>query len=613
MLQSVNTKLQGMIAAAFLLTAAGIILVMFQQSSRIHVMTNDRSESLRKTVADIVRDRENNINDLKIEAILTRLKNAEKALSTTVNDLGLSGTDMAKQYEEEAKTEVLNSIRKNYYGDSPAGNLTNRKVYPFIVDGQGLVVLHPRLKTGDTSLQNLPFSRQMINASEPFFPYEYQNEKKYMFVRKMQEWDWRVGFAVPEDLLLEPAIRMEQSVTAFEKDIENSIGSLLKVVVIVVITIAVLSVIVLGVLIRRSVSRPIAAAVDQLDAIATKGDLSSEVPAEYLNRRDEIGRLSQAMQGLIDFQRKEQSMAGEMAVGNWDLDIPLRSDRDELGKALRAMTEQVNDTLSRVRSAVEEVNSGSMQIADASQTLSQGATESAASLEEITSSMTEIGSQIKLNAENAHQANQLAGAARGAAENGSARMDEMTAAMNEINASSQQIAKIIKTIDDIAFQTNLLALNAAVEAARAGKHGKGFAVVAQEVRSLAGRSAVAAQETAQLIESSNSKVRKGTQIAGQTSTALAEIVTGITKAADLVSEIASASNEQAQGIAQVSQGLGQIDSVTQQNTASAEETASSAEELSGQAQELKQLLSRFRLKTGNQTMTSPETESHLLT
>ncbi len=272
-----------------------------------------------------------------------------------------------------------------------------------------------------------------------------------------------------------------------------------------------------------------------------------------------------------------------------------KGDLNTLKDSVNTTMETLDEALRQVMDAVGQVNSGADQIADASQSLSQGATEQAASLEEITSSLSEIGSQTRTNAENASQANILSQAARDAAERGSVEMNAMVTSMNAINASSQEIARIIKTIDDIAFQTNLLALNAAVEAARAGRHGKGFAVVADEVRSLAGRSAKAAKETAELIESSGGKVQEGLAVADRTAASFKEIEGGIVKTTDLVAEIAAASSEQAQGIAQVNIGLGQVDQVTQQNTANAEETASAAEVLSSQAEELRDLLATFQL------------------
>ena len=239
-----------------------------------------------------------------------------------------------------------------------------------------------------------------------------------------------------------------------------------------------------------------------------------------------------------------------------------------------------------IQSDMQAVMSGSNQIADASNSLSQGASEQAASLEEITSSMTELGAQTNVNAENAGQADKLSTQAQESAGQGARQMEKMVEAMGAINDSSKEIAKIIKAIDEIAFQTNLLALNAAVEAARAGKHGKGFAVVAQEVRNLAGRSAKAAQQTAELIEGSVKRVEAGAEIVDLTSASLKEIVEISSKVAGIIAEIATASNEQAQGFAQVNQGLSQIERVTQQNTANAEETASSAQLLYQQAQGL---------------------------
>jgi methyl-accepting chemotaxis protein len=230
-----------------------------------------------------------------------------------------------------------------------------------------------------------------------------------------------------------------------------------------------------------------------------------------------------------------------------------------------------------------------------SQTLSQGATEQAASLEEISASINEMAKQVNDNAQGASEANGVANTQREAAVRGKQQIDDTVKAMAEINSSSQQISKIIKAIDDIAFQTNLLALNAAVEAARAGKHGKGFAVVADEVRNLAGRSAKAAKETAELIESSTGKAERGLQEAQRTEQSFIEILEGAGKVAEVVGSIAQASNAQAASINQITQGLSQVDTVVQQTTASAEETASAAHELASQSGELEKLLSAFRI------------------
>jgi len=350
----------------------------------------------------------------------------------------------------------------------------------------------------------------------------------------------------------------------------------------------------LGSLVRRPIVQ-----VEAMMAELENGRLGQRL---RLARKDEIGRMADAMDRFAD--SLDQEVVGslqKLAAGDLTFQVTPRDGQDAVRGALKKLGADLGALVAQIQVAGEQIASGSGQVADGSQSLSQGATEQAASLEQITASMTEMGSQVRQSAENAAQANTLSASAREAAERGNAQMQQMVQAMGEINDAGQNISKIIKTIDEIAFQTNLLALNAAVEAARAGQHGKGFAVVAEEVRNLAARSAKAARETAELIEGSVKKAENGAQIADRTAGALGEIVTGITKVSDLVAEIAAASNEQAQGIAQVSQGLGQIDQVTQQNTASAEQSAAAAEELSSQAGQLRQMLQRFKLRQGAAT------------
>ena len=253
----------------------------------------------------------------------------------------------------------------------------------------------------------------------------------------------------------------------------------------------------------------------------------------------------------------------------------------------RSITKTVWSVVKNIKERTDDLEKTAENLVSASQSMAEGASKQAASVEETSSALEEVSSMSKRTANNAHDAKGLASQAHAAASSGIEQMDRMGRAMGDIKASTGDIQKIIKTIDEIAFQTNILALNAAVEAARFGQAGAGFAVVAGEVRSLAQRSAVSARETSSQIEAAIAKTVMGVQISREVSVNLREIVEKVEKVDQLIAETAVGSNEQSQGIAQVNTAVLEIDKVTQANAASAEESASAAAELNGQANALK--------------------------
>ena len=310
-----------------------------------------------------------------------------------------------------------------------------------------------------------------------------------------------------------------------------------------------------GVLVTRSVTRPVRQVVDTLKTVAG-GDLTVDVA---VNRGDEVGELQRALADTVASLRR---------------------------------------VVSEVRSGVDSVTTASNQIAAGNQDLSSRTEQQASSLQETASSMEQITGTVRQSSDNAQQASQLAAAACMSAGRGGDVMQQVVDTMSSITDSSGKIADIIGVIDGIAFQTNILALNAAVEAARAGEQGRGFAVVASEVRTLARRSADAAKEIKTLINDSVTKVETGSQQVSAAGNAMQEIVTQVRKVNDLIGEIASAVQEQSSGIGQVNQAVTQMDQVTQQNAALVEESAAAASSLAQQAQRLAESVSVFRLQQG---------------
>jgi methyl-accepting chemotaxis protein len=350
--------------------------------------------------------------------------------------------------------------------------------------------------------------------------------------------------------------------------------------------------------ILEEISKPISEVSVVMEAIST-GNLRTVVNSSFEGDFDKLKRSVNNMgMRLTDIIEKISQATGQIGNGNLNIEKieGFTGDFVDISSAINTIIDVLNSVLCDIHSAAEQVNSGANQVSDGSQSLAQGSTEQASSIQELTASISEIANQTKNNAVDANMARELSGDIQAHATHGNEQMTEMQHSMIEISRSSQEISKIIKVIDDIAFQTNILALNAAVEAARAGQHGKGFAVVAEEVRSLAARSAEAAKETTVLIEGSISKVKAGTKIADETASALFDIVNGIEKASELVGNIAVASNEQASAIIQINTGIDQVAQVVQQNSATAEQSAAASEELASQAELLKERIDYFELR-----------------
>lgn len=344
--------------------------------------------------------------------------------------------------------------------------------------------------------------------------------------------------------------------------------------------------------------------VGKLVDAAAAGDFTARIATAdkqgfFLKLAEGLNQLTQTADvGLTDVKRVLS------AIAKGDLTEKIEADYagtfDDLKNYCNETTQNLCEMLGEIRSAADTIFTASSEIASGNADLSSRTEQQAANLEETASSMEELTSTVKLNADNARQANVLAEQAAAVATDGGMLIDQVVTTMSSINESSQKIADIIGVIDGIAFQTNILALNAAVEAARAGDQGRGFAVVASEVRTLAQRSATAAKDIKALISDSVKKIESGNTLVGKSGDTMKEIVIAIKRVNDIMAEIAAASAEQSSGIEEVSTAVLQMDEMTQQNAALVEEAAAAAESLQSQADQLTQRVSQFRLANDNE-------------
>jgi methyl-accepting chemotaxis protein len=327
----------------------------------------------------------------------------------------------------------------------------------------------------------------------------------------------------------------------------------------------------------RSVTKPVGQAVAVSDRLA-QGDLDVAIE---VTSDDEVGGLLGSMRRMVDYLRDMARVAEAMAAGDLSVAARPRSERDSLGNAFATMTGKLSEMIGEVRSGVRILSSGSAQVSDTAQGLSRGTSEQAASVEESVSSLEEMTVSITQNAANSRHMEQMA--LKGASD-----AEESGGVVNATVEAMKAIAEKTSIIEEIAYQTNLLALNAAIEAARAGEHGRGFAVVAAEVRKLAERSQTAAKEISGLAAGSVKVAERAGQL-------LVELVPAIRKTAELVQEVAAASDEQSSGVAQINAAMGRVDQVAQRNASAAEELSSTAQEMASQAASLQELMDFFHV------------------
>jgi len=465
--------------------------------------------------------------------------------------------------------------------------------YGYFLDKEGSIIVHPDYEIVRDFVTDPSAARQseagkavsgfvedIRQGKSGSYTYEYKGQKRYVAYRPIDNTDgWSLAvMAIYDDML---------------KDFYSEMRAIIIICAAMLLIGAAFCV-----AIATGISRPIVYVTERLKLLAA-GDLHT--PVKVIRKKDETGVLSAALKTTIDrlnqYINDIALILGSIADKNLRIESgsEYQGDFKPIRESLDRIVDALNMALLQVRESAQRVTAGSLQVDYNAQALSQATTEQAATVEELAATIATISEQIKVSEESARTADALSSEAAEDVIKGNEYMQQLLRAMNDITESSQEISKINKVIEDIAFQTNILALNAAVEAARAGEAGKGFAVVADEVRNLAQKCAEAAMSTNALIASSLETVRKGAELTDETASALTMIVEKVRHVEKLIDDIAFAASEQTIAVESINEGMSQIAQVTQNNSASAQEGAAASEELREQAEVLKTIVEAFKL------------------
>lgn len=459
--------------------------------------------------------------------------------------------------------------------------------YMFLMDREQHILSHvndeyqPKANqmTLAPDIKNAEILTGVASSTTPKLYKDYDGEDKYSLGVEEPNSGWTIGFVYPREII---------SRELFNQAVISLIIFLLALIVGISIIIWML---------KKSLE-PIHGVV-QAARQMVEGDLNIDVTVKTDDEIGELGTVfNETVQYLGAIIGEISTILDEMADGNLTLEpkCTYHGDFDRIRISIENILENMNETIGGIGMAADQVAAGSTQVAHGAQLLAGGAVEQNEQVDELVSRIQQVSSVTQNNASECTSASQITMEVAEKLGESNQHMHEMVEAMSRINNSSEEIGKIIKTIEDIAFQTNILALNAAVEAARAGTAGKGFAVVADEVRNLASKSAEAASHTTTLIESSLVAVANGTRIAHETEKSLQEVVDTANQVTTIIEDIVRLSEEQVVEIGYISDGVEKISHVVQSNSATAEESAATSEELSGQAHTMNNLVGKFRTK-----------------